>query len=748
MAHDVFISYSSRDKATADAVCGVLEAGGVKCWIAPRDILGGMEYAEAIVEAIEQSRVMVLVFSSGANQSPHISREVERAVNKAVTIIPLRVEDVTPTSSLEYFITATQWQDALTPPLQKHLYKLADTVERVLARPDKRADRQRPAAPAAAVPQGQQPAAWHRQQADGHLKRGEHDAAVAAYAQSVDLEPAAAAYYGRAEAYARKGEYDFAIADYSEAARRLAKAGGAASGPLLSDALCGRAGAHAARGDFAAAIADYDRAVDVDPDLALAYVGRGDANLRRSHVNDAIADYTVGLRLNPRLAHAYVQRAESCLRRGRADMGDHDTPFADAAAAIRIDPKLARAYRARGEAFLKKGDLDRAMADVTMAVTLKPDYGEAYGTRGRVYAAQFDTGKAVADFNEALRLNPSLAAAYLDRGTAYAASHEYTRAIGDFTEAVRFVDANSTAARAALARRGAAYLAVGDADRAVADLEQVGGSTGPDSGEPWADLARAYAMKGDYAKAVDRWGYVVGCYDRDQYKPQWARALQGRAAAHAKAGDPDSAKADYEKAMELDPTIASPAEAAGMRADLDRAIADKKAAEERAAREHADRVRALAEAIGEDFRPTAADSWLDVVAKATALRRAGRLDEAVKAWELYAVLFAGTTAPGDDFVRAAVRFARQAGDVGVDGGMYLYETSRGYYFNDTYLGLILTRYDNRPVRTQEELADAQRSGQEGSPVTVEWLYLNDKGRFERVTRNIPGGPTGAAFIAV
>jgi TIR domain len=62
MAHDVFISYSAKDKTTADGVCATLEAKGIRCWIAPRDILPGMDWGEAIIEAINGSRVIVLVF--------------------------------------------------------------------------------------------------------------------------------------------------------------------------------------------------------------------------------------------------------------------------------------------------------------------------------------------------------------------------------------------------------------------------------------------------------------------------------------------------------------------------------------------------------------------------------------------------------------------------------------------------------------------------------------------------------------
>ena len=63
MAHDVFVSYSSQDKPTADAIVASLEANGIRCWIAPRDILPGTDWSESIVEAIEEAGTMVLVFS-------------------------------------------------------------------------------------------------------------------------------------------------------------------------------------------------------------------------------------------------------------------------------------------------------------------------------------------------------------------------------------------------------------------------------------------------------------------------------------------------------------------------------------------------------------------------------------------------------------------------------------------------------------------------------------------------------------
>ncbi|MCC6954996.1 MAG: toll/interleukin-1 receptor domain-containing protein [Deltaproteobacteria bacterium] len=132
MAHDVFLSHSSKDKTVADAVCARLEESELRCWIAPRDIRPGAEWSESIVKAIERSKVMVLIFSDHANQSTQIIREVERAVNKRIAIVPFRIEDVMPSKSLEYFISTPHWLDAMSPPLEKHIDYLISTVRAIL----------------------------------------------------------------------------------------------------------------------------------------------------------------------------------------------------------------------------------------------------------------------------------------------------------------------------------------------------------------------------------------------------------------------------------------------------------------------------------------------------------------------------------------------------------------------------------------------------------------------------------------
>jgi hypothetical protein len=135
MAHDVFVSHSAKDKTVSDALVARLEAEGIRCWVAPRDVVPGADWGESIIDAIESSRIMVLIFSASANGSPQIKREIERAVDKGVYTIPFRIEDVQPTKALEYFISTAHWLDAFSQPLGQHLDSLARTLKAILSTP-------------------------------------------------------------------------------------------------------------------------------------------------------------------------------------------------------------------------------------------------------------------------------------------------------------------------------------------------------------------------------------------------------------------------------------------------------------------------------------------------------------------------------------------------------------------------------------------------------------------------------------
>jgi hypothetical protein len=128
----VFISHSSKDRPTADAICAHLESAGIKCWIAPRDIEPGASWTRGIMQGLEACRVFILVFSEHANDSDHVQREVAKAFSSGLAVIPFRIEQVLPDERLAYFLDTVQWLDAGAPPLPQHLSALSERVKKLL----------------------------------------------------------------------------------------------------------------------------------------------------------------------------------------------------------------------------------------------------------------------------------------------------------------------------------------------------------------------------------------------------------------------------------------------------------------------------------------------------------------------------------------------------------------------------------------------------------------------------------------
>jgi hypothetical protein len=174
---DIFVSYCTKsDRDAAYDLVAHVESRGIECWIAPRDVQGGMEWAAEIVSAITVAKVMVLIFSASANNSPQVRREVMLAVHRGVRVIPFRIEDIEPVASLEYFLGGNQWLDAFPPPLEPHYARLIVCLNTLLATPTNPASRRdTPLPPADARPLQMHPRVVIE---SANLRRLESDLAV------------------------------------------------------------------------------------------------------------------------------------------------------------------------------------------------------------------------------------------------------------------------------------------------------------------------------------------------------------------------------------------------------------------------------------------------------------------------------------------------------------------------------------------------------------------------------------------
>jgi len=110
---DVFISYASSDFAYASSACGQLEENGFVCWIAPRDINRDLlPYPEAIARAITHARAVVVLVSDTANLSVHIPRELDLALERRLSIVPVLLQNIAPAGQLNYLLRTCQWLNA------------------------------------------------------------------------------------------------------------------------------------------------------------------------------------------------------------------------------------------------------------------------------------------------------------------------------------------------------------------------------------------------------------------------------------------------------------------------------------------------------------------------------------------------------------------------------------------------------------------------------------------------------------
>ncbi len=125
---NVMISYSHKDQQYANMVVAVLERSNIKCWIDYRDATPGINYAGSIVRAIKNADFVVVILSNNSIESAQVLNEVNSAVNNGITIIPFKIDAAELNDNMEYYLGKTHWLDAITPPLEAHIYRLVETI--------------------------------------------------------------------------------------------------------------------------------------------------------------------------------------------------------------------------------------------------------------------------------------------------------------------------------------------------------------------------------------------------------------------------------------------------------------------------------------------------------------------------------------------------------------------------------------------------------------------------------------------
>ena len=107
--HDIFISYSTKDRQQAYEIRSFLTGKGISCWMAPESIPTGSNYTKEIPMAIRNCKVFLLILSENAQQSPWVLRELDGAVNNNRYILPYLLDDKPMEDEFQFLLTGCQW---------------------------------------------------------------------------------------------------------------------------------------------------------------------------------------------------------------------------------------------------------------------------------------------------------------------------------------------------------------------------------------------------------------------------------------------------------------------------------------------------------------------------------------------------------------------------------------------------------------------------------------------------------------
>lgn len=103
-----FISYSSRNQQSADAIRMLLSDENIHSWMAPYDIPAGHKYAHVINDAIEGCKCFILLLTEESQKSEHVEKEVDRAVTYKKPIVPIQLGNIVLNSGFKYYLGNSQ----------------------------------------------------------------------------------------------------------------------------------------------------------------------------------------------------------------------------------------------------------------------------------------------------------------------------------------------------------------------------------------------------------------------------------------------------------------------------------------------------------------------------------------------------------------------------------------------------------------------------------------------------------------
>jgi tetratricopeptide (TPR) repeat protein len=232
----------------------------------------------------------------------------------------------------------------------------------------------------------------------------------------------------------------------------------------------------------------------------------------------------------------------------------------DPTATKRINGIWAAIYVRRGDSLLNSGDGEGAIALFNEAIKRDQVTGkriaDIYSSKAQNCIDQRDYDGAVGYLNNAIGFDSENAEYYNRRGTAYFARQDYDRALVDLNEAIR---REQKGARLAfyLSNRGVTYSAKGDYSRALDDVDQAL-QLNPQSGYAYNMRGRVFTDRKEYGRAISDFDRVIAIVPTSEI------GYSNRGYAFYASKDYERAIRDIDQAISLDPNMPSSYRLRGM----------------------------------------------------------------------------------------------------------------------------------------------------------------------------------------
>jgi tetratricopeptide (TPR) repeat protein len=308
---------------------------------------------------------------------------------------------------------------------------------------------------------------------------------------------------------------------------------------------------------FKEARVGYARALELDPDFAIAMLGLARMSEReqarslvrraerlksrltdreRRHIDLHLAIYEKGPEERQKIAHEILERypddfrATTTLAMYEMSKGRMEEAVKVFTKLLEADPNSADAYNMIGYHYGYRGDYEKAIENLKKYQFMAPDQANPHDSIGEIQAYSGHYDEAISNLNHALQIKPDFAPAFGHLGIAYEGKGDYAKAFESYLKASEIVPESEKAMYLALALR--TTLLSGDVAAArslLPKFEKVPKNEHTEIGKPLV-LAAYDLLEGRPAEAEKRLTELKPRADeflrkmakRPDYKPYWS----------------------------------------------------------------------------------------------------------------------------------------------------------------------------------------------------------------------------------